>query len=182
MRIVRSVLSRVAVAAFCVPATDTAAQEATSTPPSVPPTYESTVRSAWRGLHNKLLTMAKDTLFPVAQLEARPHPESRSVIDELRHVTIGLEMSTAGLRGQRFDYAARLRADREKPRTRESVVVEMEAAMRESFAALDSVVTPSMVGWLEHQAEHYGKMVTQYRVLGIVPPISRPRPAARPDA
>jgi hypothetical protein len=34
---------------------------------------------------------------------------------------------------------------------------------------------PQLIGWLDHQGEHYGKLVTSYRVNGIVPPISRPK-------
>ena len=39
--------------------------------------------------------MAKDTVFPDDKLGWKPHPDSRSVLDELRHVTIGLEMTSA---------------------------------------------------------------------------------------
>ena len=33
------------------------------------------------------------------------------MVDEFRHVTIGLEMSTAQLKGEKFDYMARIKAD-----------------------------------------------------------------------
>ena len=64
------------------------------------PTYETALARSWEDVHNKILTMAKDTLFPDDKLGWRPHPDSRSVLDELRHVTIGLEMTTAEARGE----------------------------------------------------------------------------------
>src|SRR5919197_3783670 len=59
------------------------------------PTYETALARSWEEVHNKVLTMAKDTAFPDDKLAWRPHRDSRSVMEELRHVTIGLEMTTA---------------------------------------------------------------------------------------
>ena len=52
---------------------------------------------------------------------------------------------------------------------------EMEAAIAASFPLIEAKQSPSLIGWLEHQGEHYGKLVTAYRVNGIVPPVSRPK-------
>jgi hypothetical protein len=137
------------------------------------PTFEALTVRTWKALHDKILVMAKDTGFPDDKLGFKPHPDSRSVLDEFRHVTIGLEMSTAGLKGQQFDYMAREKADDAKPKTRASVVAEMEKALAESYAAVDAGPKPLLVFWIDHQAEHYGKLVSDYRMVGIVPPISR---------
>ena len=51
----------------------------------------------------------------------------------------------------------------------------MEAAIAASFPLVDAKPLPALIGWLEHQGEHYGKLVTAYRVNGIVPPVSRPK-------
>ena len=59
------------------------------------PTYETALARSWESIHNKILTMAKDTVYPDDKLGWKPHPDARSVMDELRHVTIGLEMTTA---------------------------------------------------------------------------------------
>ena len=138
-----------------------------------PPTFEAATARTWKTLHDKILVMAKDTVFPDDKLGFKPHPDSRSVLDEFRHVTIGLEMSTAGLKGQAFDYAARESADATKPKTRASVVAEMEAALAASYAAVEEGAKPLLLFWIDHQAEHYGKLVSNYRMVGIVPPISR---------
>jgi hypothetical protein len=139
------------------------------------PTYETALARSWENVHNKILTMAKDTVFPDDKLAWKPHPDARSVMDELRHVTIGLEMTTAEAKGEKFDFEAREKADASKPKTRASVVAEMEAAIAASYPLVKSKPRPQLLGWLEHQGEHYGKLVTAYRANGVVPPISRPK-------
>lgn len=139
------------------------------------PTYETALARSWKNVHDKILTIAKDTAYPDDKLAWKPHPDARSVLDELRHVTIGLEMTTAEAKGEKFDFAAREKADASKPKTRASVVAEMEAAIAASFPLIDSKPRPQLIGWLEHQGEHYGKLVTAYRANGVVPPVSRPK-------
>jgi hypothetical protein len=141
--------------------------------PQPPPTWEASVANTWKGLHNKILTMAKDTQFPDEKLGSRPHPDSRSVLEEYRHVTIGLEMSSAQLAGTPFDYNARLKADESKPKTRASVVAEMEAAIAVSYPLVEKQASSRLIFWIDHQAEHYGKLVSNYRMNNVVPPISR---------
>jgi hypothetical protein len=97
------------------------------------------------------------------------------VLEEFRHVTIGLEMTTAMAKGEKFDFAAREKADVGKPKTRASMLAEMEAAIAASYPLVESKPMPQLIGWIEHQGEHYGKLVTAYRANGIVPPISRPK-------
>jgi hypothetical protein len=82
-------------------------------------------------------------------------------------------MTAAQARGEKFDFGAREKADAAKPKTRASMVAEMEAAIKASYPLVEQKPTPSLVGWLEHQGEHYGKLVTAYRANGIVPPVSR---------
>lgn len=139
------------------------------------PTYETAILNTWRNLHNKILVMAKDTVFPDDKLGWKPHPDSRSVLEEFRHVTIGLEMTAAMARGEKFDFAAREKADVSKPKTRANMVAEMEAAIAASYPLVESKPMPQLIGWIDHQGEHYGKLVTAYRANGIVPPISRPK-------
>lgn len=136
-----------------------------------PPTWESMMYSMWKGTHEKILAMAKD--FPEDKLNAKPHPDSRSALDEFRHVTIGLEMATAQLNGTSFNYPERNKADESKPKTRASVVSEMEAALAASLSAVKEKAAPRLVFWIEHQGEHYGKLVTIYRMNDLVPPQTR---------
>jgi len=146
--------------------------------PKAPPTYEQVIVRSWKEVHNKILAMAKDTVYPDSKLSWKPHPDSRRVIDELRHVTIGLEMTTAQAKGEKYDFEAKEKEYDNHPQTRAAVVAEMEKAIAASYAVLDAPgakPAPSLIGWLEHQGEHYGKLVTSYRANGIVPPISRPK-------
>ena len=144
--------------------------------PKPPPTYEQVIVNTWKNLHNKILAMAKDTQFPDDKLGWKSHPDSSSILEELRHVTIGLEMTTAMAKGEKFDFMAREKMDAGKPKTRASMVAEMEAAIAASYPVVESgKPIPQLIGWLDHQGEHYGKLVTAYRVNGVVPPISRPK-------
>ena len=43
------------------------------------------------------------------------------------------------------------------------------------MALVKSKPRPQLISWLEHQGEHYGKLVTAYRANGVVPPVSRPK-------
>lgn len=138
-----------------------------------PATFEQAMARSWKRTHDKILAMAKDTQYPDDKLQWKPHPDSRTVMQELRHVTLGLRMTSALARGEKFDFEAQEKADDAKPKTRASVVSEMEAAIAESYPLVDKNPNPGLLGWLEHQGEHYGKLVTAYRVNGVVPPISR---------
>ena len=151
------------------------------TPAPPPLTYERVITTTWKNLHDKILQMAKDTMFPDDKLGWRPHPDARSVLEEFRQVTLGLELASAQLRGERIDVAmvvARRKADAGKPKTRASMVSEMEAAIAISYPLVEKSPTPLLVGWIRDQAEHYGKLVSNYRAVGIVPPTSR-KPASQ---
>ncbi len=84
-------------------------------------------------------------------------------------------MTSAQARGEKFDFEAEEKAADAKPKTRASIVSEMEAAIAESYPLVEKSPSPRLVGWLDHQGEHYGKLVTAYRVNGVVPPVSRPK-------
>ena len=138
------------------------------------PTFEEAIERNWKAEHDKILAMAKD--YPEELFDSRPHPDSRSFLEEIRHVTIGLEMSSAWLKGEAFDYNARVADDEGKPATRESIVGEMEAAIAESYPLVEageSEAFPRLIFWMGHQGEHYGKLVSIYRINGLVPPVSR---------
>ena len=170
-----SVFTMIALAILVLGAPVAMAQ---TTTPKPPPTYEQVITNTWKNLHNKILTMAKDTVFPEAKLGYKPHPDSRSMYDEFRHVTIGLEMTTAVGKGEKYDFGAKEKEYDARPQSRDAIVKEMEAAIAASFALLDTPghkPMPQLIGWLDHQGEHYGKLVTSYRVNGVVPPISRPK-------
>ncbi|HUQ89693.1 MAG TPA: DinB family protein [Vicinamibacterales bacterium] len=170
-----SICTMMAIALLMLGASAASAQ---TTPPKAPPTYEQVIVRSWKATHDKILVMAKDTVYPEAKLSYKPHPDSRTVAQELRHVTIGLEATTAMGKGEKYDFEAKEKEYDARPATRAAIVKEMEAAIAASYAVFDAPgfkPVPGLIGWLEHQGEHYGKLVTSYRVNGIVPPISRPK-------
>jgi hypothetical protein len=170
-----SVFTMITIAVLMLGASAASAQ---TTTPKPPPTYELVIVRNWKGIHDKILVMAKDTVFPEAKLGYKPHPDSRTMYQEFRHVTIGLEATTAQAKGEKYDFEAKEKEYDARPASRAAVVKEMEAAIAASYAVVDAPgfkPAPGLIGWLEHQGEHYGKMVTSYRVNGVVPPISRPK-------
>jgi hypothetical protein len=170
-----SVFTALTIAALMLGAAAASAQTPTAKPP---PTYEQVIVRNWKATHDKILMMAKDTVFPEAKLSYKPHPDSRTMAQELRHVTIGLEMTTAQAKGEKYDFEAKEKEIDARPASRAAIVKEMEAAIAASYAVMDAPgfkPSPGLIGWLEHQGEHYGKLVTSYRVNGVVPPISRPK-------
>lgn len=169
-------MKRITMMALALLALGASAVSAQTAKPA--PTYEQVIVRTWKETHDKILAMAKDTVFPEAKLSYKPHPDSRTMAQELRHVTIGLEMTTAQSKGQKYDFEAKEKEYDARPATRAAIVKEMEAAIAASYATLDAAgykPPPSLIGWLEHQGEHYGKLVTSYRANGVVPPISRPK-------
>ena len=81
-------------------------------------------------------------------------------------------------KGGKYDFGAKEKEYASHPQTRAAVVAEMEKAIAASYAVMDAPgfkPAPGLIGWLEHQGEHYGKLVTAYRVNGVVPPVSRPK-------
>src|SRR5215213_1466009 len=99
-----SVFTLITIAVLMLGASAASAQ---TSAPKPPPTYEQVIVNTWKNLHNKILTMAKDSVFPEAKLTYKPHPDSRSMYDEFRHVTIGLEMTTAMSKGEKYDFGAK---------------------------------------------------------------------------
>ena len=174
----RSLLVLLVAAIFTLKVLTGAAQSQTPAPP--PLTYELAITMTWKNLHDRLLEMAKDTVFPDDKLGWKPHPDARSVLEEFRQVTNGLEWSSAQLRGEKLDgptVMARRKADAGKPKTRASIVSEMEAAIAISYPLVEKSPTPLLIGWIRDQAEHYGKLVSNYRAVGIIPPASRNPPS-----
>lgn len=60
-----------------------------------------------------------------------------------------------------------------RPRDRAEFVAALVSSGRECAALLETKADPRIVGLIEHAGEHYGKLVTLYRVKGLVPPATR---------
>jgi hypothetical protein len=80
--------------------------------------------------------------------------------------TLPEEIAEATLAGTRRGYLAELSTG------------EMEAAIAISYPLVEESPSPLLIGWIRDQAEHYGKLVSNCRAVGIVPPVSR-QPASQ---
>ena len=154
-----------------------AAQGQTPAPP--PLTYERVITTTWKNLHDRILADGQGHGVPRRQ--AGMEAASRFAIGA-RGIPPGhdwprVELGTAARREVRLR-SAREKADAGKPKTRASIVSEMEAAIAISYPLVEKSPKPLLIGWIRDQAEHYGKLVSNYRAVGIVPPISR-KPASQ---
>jgi hypothetical protein len=64
-------MTRYAAAALLLLGLTTAA-EAQGPPPA---TFEAAMTRSWKSVHDKILTMAKDTQYPEDKLQWKPHPD-----------------------------------------------------------------------------------------------------------
>ena len=139
--------------------------------PQPPQSWDEAALRNFNNVHNKLLAMAKDAKYPADKEGYKPHPDSRSFLDELAHVTQVVVGGVARLKGG--DRAAIQAAVAAMPKDRAGIASALEKAIGE-YATLWAKDKPfGIIGTTEHAGEHYGKLVTIYRVNGIVPPGSR---------
>jgi hypothetical protein len=59
------------------------------------------------------------------------------------------------------------------PKDRAGIAAALEKAKADYLAAWEKTKPFGIIGLAEHAGEHYGKLVTIYRVNGLVPPGSR---------
>src|SRR5690348_12229584 len=147
--------------------------------------------ASWNDIGRKLITMAED--FPESKYEFKPAPESRTFAAQLLHVA-----------GTNFAYVNALSGKKMGPedndpsrsvyKTKAQVVAVLKksftdgaALIKEHANQLNRIIkdpdsgrpSSELLSWLndcEHCGEHYGQLVVYYRVNGLVPPDSRPRP------
>jgi uncharacterized damage-inducible protein DinB len=135
-----------------------------------PPTLEQVMLRQWNAVHNKVIVMAKD--FPEDKLNYRPCKECRSFMEEVWHVTATSQWHVARLKGQQVD-ADKLFSNEGRPTARAEFVAQLESTVKECAALLEKNPDLRTISIIGHAGEHYGKMVTIYRLNGLVPPASR---------
>lgn len=154
--------------------------QTTATKPAKAPTPSETLLRAWSNVSKRLIDMAED--FPQDKYDFRPTPEVRSFGQVLLHIA-----------GSNYFYMSRVRgtkgADEDLPADKYKTKAEIVGALKKSFAdgaelikqTGDAGVMNNFGTWLqavEHSGEHYGQLVVYFRLNGIVPPSSRPKPKA----
>lgn len=139
--------------------------------PQPPQSWDEAAVRTFNGVYNKLIAMAKDTKYPADKEGFKPHADSRSYIEELSHAAQPLVTNAIRLNGG--DRAAMQAAINAMPKDRAGIAAALEKAKADYLAAWEKTKPFGIIGLAEHAGEHYGKLVTIYRVQGLVPPASR---------
>ena len=143
----------------------------------------------WNDIGRKLTAMAED--FPEDKYDFKPNPAERSFAEQLLHVAVNLDFFIEVARGAKPPAVLPKRADFA---TKAAVVDYVKKSLAGGAALIkskgdrgmsDLFVDPfsnqrtrfSDGAWrfIEHSAEHYGQLVVYYRIVGLVPPESRPK-------
>jgi DinB family protein len=142
-----------------------------------PPTTAQSINANFDSVNRRLLEMAKD--FPADKYEFKATPEVRSFREVIVHVFSGNVYAAKAGRGETANWDE---LDPKAYKTKAEVVSAFEKSIADSQGALKAVpaekLSQSVTPWLaviEHSAEHYGQLVTYYRLNHIVPPESRPK-------
>lgn len=145
--------------------------------PRTPPTTAQSIVGNFDSVNRRLLEMAKD--FPADKYEFKATPEVRSFREVVVHVFSGNVYAAKAGRGERANWDE---LDPNSYRTKAEVVSAFEKSIADSTSALKALpperLSQSVSPWLgviEHSAEHYGQLVTYYRLNHLVPPESRPK-------
>jgi uncharacterized damage-inducible protein DinB len=145
----------------------------------------------WNDVGRKLITMAED--FPEDKYDFKPTPGQRSFAEQLLHMAGANYFFTNIVNGQAPP--APEDPSRAKYKTKAEVVAFVKKSFDDGAAAIKAKGDTGMTGplvvdpfneqvraydwayvFIEHCGEHYGQLAVYYRVAGLVPPESRPKP------
>jgi uncharacterized damage-inducible protein DinB len=148
------------------------------------------VLDQWNDVGRKLIAMAED--FPEDKYDFKPTPAQRSFAEQLLHMAGANYYFTNLAMGQKPP--AQEDPPRAKYKTKADVVAFVKKSFEDGAAAIKAkgdtgmaglMVDPSAnqqvrvfdaaYGFMEHCGEHYGQLVVYYRLVGLVPPESRPK-------
>ena len=157
-----------------------AGAQQSSPAPRTPPTVGQIMMRDWQDIGRKIVEMAQE--FPEDKYDYKPNPEVRSFAEQVLHVATGNVYSAKVAHGEKTEYV-------ELARDRYPSKADVVAVLRQSFADTNAILKseseeqmkkrPGLwLGFLEHAGEHYGQLVVYYRMNGLVPPESRPKPKA----
>ncbi len=135
-----------------------------------PPTPKDVILRFTQNVGNKLVTAAEE--FPEELFDYRPNEDVRTFGEILLHVARSNDLIASNL-------AQRAPSDLKQfgYRTKAEAI----ATLKQSFATVVEAIEnnpdpkrmPAWIYALNHGSEHYGNLVTYYRLNGLVPPASR---------
>ncbi len=135
-----------------------------------PPTPKDVILRFTQNVGNKLVAIAEE--FPEELYEYRPGEGARTFAEILLHIARSNDLIASSL-AQRAPSDVKQFGYRTK--------AEAIATLKQSFATVVEAIEQNpdpkrMPAWLyalNHGSEHYGNLVTYYRLNGLVPPASR---------
>jgi uncharacterized damage-inducible protein DinB len=188
MRRMASALS-LTVLLLCVAANVAAQGKAPAKAPRPAQSTSQEALAAWNEIGRKLVTMAED--WPEAKYDYKPTPEVRSFAQILLHVAgvnyiftnvaLGKELGPGELPRDKYKTKADIVAVLKKSIADGAAVFKekgdagMNATVKHPFGNYMAHLISIAWDITEHSGEHYGNLVTYYRLNKMVPPESRPR-------
>ncbi len=136
-----------------------------------PPTPKDVILRFTQNVGNKLVTAAGE--FPENLYEYRPSEEARTFAEIVLHIARSNDLIASRIAERspsdlkQFGYTNKAEA-----------VATLKKSFEDVVAAIEQYGDPNemQVSWvyaLNHGSEHYGNLVTYYRLNGLVPPASR---------
>ncbi len=158
-------------------------------PPKPAPSSSQAVLEQWNDIGRKLIAIAED--LPEDKYDYKPHPDSRSFVGQLLHVSASMYYFTDSVLGQKI----RVGDDpkRAELKTKAQIVAFVKKCVQDGADVIKSKgdkgmndtvndggpqlsrVSDLAYSLMEHSGEHYGQLVVYYRINGMVPPESRPK-------
>jgi len=154
------------------------------------PSPSQVVLAQWNEIGRKLVAMAED--LPENKYDYKPHPDSRTFVAQLLHVSASMYYFTDVAQRQKVRYGDD--PSRDQLKTKAQVVAFVKKSVEDGAnlikakgdAGMTAVVqdpesnqklrvSELAYSVIEHSGEHYGQLVVYYRINGMVPPESRPR-------
>jgi uncharacterized damage-inducible protein DinB len=145
----------------------------------------------WNDIGRKLIAMAED--FPEGRYDFKPIPAVHSFAERLIHASHANQFFINALAGKKMPEMDDPKRDQFKNKA--EVVAFLKKSFSDGAEAIktrgdkgmsDFVVDPFSnqqtpiidfaYGFVEHSGEIYGQLTVYYRVAGLVPPESRPKP------
>ena len=157
--------------------------------PKPPQSSSQVLLDSWNDVGRKLIAMAED--LPEDKYDFKPTPAQRTFAEQLLHAAGGNYFFINPAKGLKAPEGDPKRADY---KTKVAVVEFVKKSFDDGAALIkskgdaglnDLFVDPFSKqqvrigdyawGFVEHSGEHYGQLVVYYRVMGLVPPESRPK-------
>ena len=154
------------------------------------PSPSQAVLAQWNDIGRKLVAMAED--LPENKYDYKPHPDSRTFVAQLLHVSASMYYFTDVAQGQKVRYGDD--PSRDQLKTKAQIVAFVKKSVEDGANLIKAKGDAGMAAvirypgtneqqrlseiaysTIEHSGEHYGQLVVYYRINGMVPPESRPK-------